>query len=524
LKRNIWKGAGLLAFAAFFSKLIGALYRIPLTNIVGAEGMGVYQLIFPIYSFLLSTSSGALPIAVSMLVSAKLAGDDKEEARKLITAAMSALLMTGIALTIALIALAKPIGRLQGSEDTALGYIAIAPAIFFVSGIAVLRGWFQGNGRLAPSAISQVSESIVKLGVGLALAWIFLPLGIAWAVFGALLGVTASELVTFVMLYIMYRKNNPALQLSFNIKNSKTKYKEITKLTIPMTLGNVIMPLIQIVDSFLVVNLLSRLFSASAATASYGLLTGPVNSLVNLPIVLGLSLGVAVIPHLAKNVEERNLISIKQKCDTGFKLALVIGVPFAFTYFALSEGIIRALYPAFSAAEITEAAMLLRISSFSVIALSAQQIYTSILQGLGNIYRPVKNMGIGAAVKIILDLALMPLIGIAGVAVASLACFVVTAALNLVSVRRLIGKSTDLFKNSGVILLSGVIMGAAVYAISYFTTGWLVPALTALVGGVLYLVLLLLFRVFTRSELSAMPLGKKLVAINDKIFSRGTTE
>lgn len=511
----------MLAFATFFAKLIGALYRIPLTNIVGAEGMGVYQLIFPIYSFLLSTSSGALPIAVSMLVSSRLAAGEKEEARKLVTAAMSALLMTGVALTIALIALARPIGRLQGSEDTALGYVAIAPAVFFVSGIAVLRGWFQGNGVFAPSAASQVSEAIVKLGVGLALARFLLPWGIAWSVFGALIGVTASEFVTFVMLYGIYRRKNPALRLSLDFKSSKTKYKEITKLTIPMTLGNVIMPLIQIVDSFLVVNLLSRYIGGPAATASYGLFTGPVNSLVNLPIVLGLSLGIAVIPHLAKNLEERNLAAIKQKCDTGFKLALVIGVPFAFIYFALSEGIIRLLYPAFNTGEVAEAALLLRISSFSVIALSAQQIYTSILQGLGNIYRPVKNMGIGAAIKIVLDVALMPLIGIAGVAVASFACFAVTAALNLVSVRNLIGKSADLFKNSGVILLSGVIMGAAVYVISYFTTGWLVPVLTAVVGGVLYLVLLLLFRVFSRAELSAMPLGNRLVAINDRIFHRG---
>jgi len=521
LKRTLWKGAGLLAFATFFSKFIGALYRIPLTNILGAQGMGVYQLIFPIYSFILSTSSGALPIAVSMLVSSRIARGEREEARKLITTAMSALLMTGIVLTFILVVLSGPLGSLQGSKDTRLGYLAIAPAIFFVSGIAVLRGWFQGTGHWAPSAASQVSESIVKLGVGLTLAYLFLPLGIAWSVFGAMAGVTLSELVTFFMLYGMYRKKNPRLNLTFDIKNSRQNYKEITRLTIPMTIGNVIMPTIQIIDSFLVVNLLSRAITGAAATASYGLLTGPVNSLVNLPIVIGLSLGIAVVPQIAKNKEEHNITAIKQKSDTAFKLALVIGVPFAFMYFALSEGIIRVLYPAFSAAEIAEASLLLRISCFSVIALSAQQIYTAIMQGLGSIYKPVKNMGIGAVVKIVLNLVLMPVIGIAGVAVASLACFVVTAVLNIIQVRILIGKSTNLFKNSGVILLSGVIMGAAVFAISFFTRGWALPLITAIVGALLYLAMLILFRVFNRGELAALPLGKKLVALNDKIFSRG---
>lgn len=511
----------MLAFATFFSKFIGALYRIPLTNILGAEGMGVYQLIFPVYSFILSTSSGALPIAVSMLVSSRIAKGERDEARKLVTNAMSALLMTGIALTFLLLIVAKPLGRLQGSQKTDLGYLAIAPAIFFVSGIAVLRGWFQGNGYLAPSAASQVSEAIVKLGVGITLAYVFLPLGIEWSVFGAMLGVTASELATFFLLYIIYRKKNPKLNLSLDFKNSKQNYKEITKLTIPMTLGNVIIPIIQIIDSFLVVNLLSRTVSGAAATASYGLLTGPVNSLVNLPIVIGLSLGIAVVPQLAKNKVERNIDAIKQKCDTVFKLALVIGVPFAFIYLAVSNGIIGLLYPSFSAAETAEAAMLLRISSVSVIALSAHQIYTSILQGLGDIYKPVKNLAIGAAVKIVLNLALMPVIGIAGVAVASITCFAIAATLNIISVRALIGKSLNIWKNSGIILLSGVIMGAAVFTISYFTTGKALPMVIAAVGGLLYFIMLILFRVFTRNELSGLPLGKKLVALNDKIFSKG---
>ncbi|HPO53488.1 MAG TPA: polysaccharide biosynthesis protein [Clostridia bacterium] len=521
MKKTIWKGAGLLAFATFFAKIIGALYRIPLTNILGAEGMGVYQLIFPIYSLLLSTSSGALPIAVSMLVSSRLARGEREEALKIVKNAMSALLITGIILTFILVVLSGTLGKLQGSTETRLGYLGIAPAIFFVSGIAVFRGWFQGNGILAPSAFSQISEAIVKLGVGLTLAAILMRYGIAWAVFGAMTGVTLSEIVTFVMLYIMYRQKNPRLNLSLDFKNSRQNYKEITRLTIPMTLGNIILPIVQMIDSFLVVNILSRAVPGPSAVASYGLLTGPVNSLINLPVVIGLSLGVAVIPQITKNKEERDISAIKQKSDTAFKLSLVIGAPFAFTYFALSEGIIKLLYPAFTAAQIAETSMLLRISCFSVIAMSAQQIYTSILQGLGSIYKPVKNMAIGAGIKIILNIALMPVIGIAGVAAASVACFTATAVLNIIQVRSLIGKSANLLKNSGVILLSGVIMGAAIFAIGYFTTGWALPFVTAVVGAALYLAMLLAFRVFSRDELAGLPLGGKLVAITDKIFTRG---
>lgn len=521
MKRGFLKGAGILTLATFFAKILGAFYRIPLTNIMGAEGMGVYQLIFPVYSFLLSTSSGALPIAISILVSAKLAKGEREEAEKVLHAAMSVLLMTGIFITLVLVLLSGPLGRLQGSSKAQLGYVAIAPSVFFVSGIAVLRGWFQGNGDMNPSAVSQVTEAIFKLGVGLTLAYIFFPLGIKWAVFGAMIGVTASEAVTFFTMYLMYRKKNPPFRLSFDWKESRKKYKEIIKISLPMTIGGMILPFTQIIDSLLVINILSLTREEAAATASYGLFTGFVSTLINLPIVLGLSLGIAVVPHLSHAKEERNIDSVKQKCDTALKLALMIGVPFAFLYLTMPAGILKFLYPALSGNELAEAVTLLRVGSVSVIALSVTQIYTSILQGLGDIYRPVKNMGIGSAVKITLDLILLPTIGIIGVAIASVACFFLTAILNFFSVTRLTGKSRQLLKNSGVIVLSGVIMSGVVLIINLVTTGRPATIIVAIVSAVLYFFFLLFFKAFSDSELLSLPFGKKLLSFSKIIRSRG---
>jgi stage V sporulation protein B len=517
MKKSFLRAAGLLALGMFLAKIIGAFYRIPLTNILGAEGMGVYQLIFPVYAFLLSTSSGALPLAISVMVADKLAADKKDEAKIILNSAMSVLMFMGVLITIGLLLLASPISRLQGNETAMLGYVAIAPAIFFVSGISVLRGWFQGNNNMLPSAISNFLEAVIKLAVGLTLAVILLPRGLKWGVFGALLGVTISEAVSFIVLYIIYRRKNERFRLNLNIRDARQKYREILKISIPITIGGMILPFSQIIDSMLVINILTGPLGNTGATASYGLFTGYVNTLINLPILLALSIGVAIIPQLSKGKAERNIELVKQKCNTAVKIALVIGVPFAILFLALPYGILTILYPSLAGAELTQAATLLRISAVSVIGLAATQIYTSILQGLGDMFKPMISLGIGVGVKLALTLILLPAIGIYGVAIASVACFATSALLNSIFVVKLTGPSPAFFKNSSVIFFSGVIMCGAVLLVSYFTAGRVMTIITAIVGGILYILFLLLFKAFDDNELKSMPFGKVLLKLSQKL-------
>lgn len=513
--------AGIMTAGLLLAKIIGAFYRIPLTNFLGAEGMGVYQLIYPIYSFMLSTSSGALPVAISLIVSEKLASGDKDGADNVLKNAMTVMLTTGALLAAALAALSKPIGLLQGNTDTVLGYLAIAPAILCVSGIAVLRGWFQGNSNMVPTAVSQITEAVVKLAAGLTLAYLLRGYGIPYAVFGAMLGVTLSEAVTLTVLYILYRKKEPPLRLTADFKTARSEYKQIIRISFPIMIGSVILPLTQIIDSLLVVNILARTQDAAGATASYGLFTGYVATLINLPIVLGLSLGIAVVPSLSDSKTERNITAIKEKCDSAVKLALIIGVPFAFVYATMGDGVLRLLYPSITAAELKEATLLLQIGAGSVISLSVAQIYTSILQGIGSTYKPVINMSIGAGFKIVLDLILLPTIGIAGVAVASLVCFVVAMLLNGYVEIKLLGKSPRLIKNSGVIVLIGVIMSAVILLARYFAHGKFAVLAVIIPAMAVYFLLLLVFGVFSENELYGLPFGAKLVKIAKKITLRG---
>lgn len=515
--RSFLKGATLIMLATVLAKVLGACYRIPLTNILGAEGMGVYQLIYPVYSLILTSSSGALPVAVSVLVASATSKGKTEEARKLVRSALAALLFAGIALAAALVLFSGLIGRLQGSEDTRWGYIAIAPSVFFVSGIAVFKGWFQGKANMLPTALSQITEAAVRLVAGLLLAYFLSGYGIAFSVAGALAGVSAAEGFTLLMLYIFYRKNNPPLALRLDYRKAKEEYKAILRISLPITVGSMIFPLTQFVDSFLVVNILSASVGTSAATASYGLLSGPVNTLINLPVTFALAVGVAVVPHLAKNRTEHDIDSIRLKLATAVKVSVAIGVPFAALFLAAPLEVLGFLYPALAPAELEEAGVLLRISALTVISLAVMQICVSVQQGLGDTRTPIINLAVGGAVKVVLDVALLFAIGIEGVAIASLLAFTTSATLNALSLTRLTGKNPDMLKNSGVILLCGVIICLPVPIAAVFGGSRALTLAVATVAGTIYLAALFVLPVFRKCELLSLPFGGKLAALSDKL-------
>lgn len=516
MKKSYLSGAAFLAMGILIAKIIGALYRIPLTNILGAEGMGIYQLIYPIYALLLAVSSGSLPVAVSVLVGAKTASGDKEGARATLRAAWRVLLWVGLGVSVALALLSGVIGNLQGNPLTRSGYCAVAPAIFFVAGIAVLRGWFQGLGDMKPTAASQIVENAARLVFGLGFAVLLKGRGIAAQAAGALAGVSVSEALTLVVLMIRFRRSGERLSGRRGGDAGKGVLRDLSQTALPVMIGGIVFPLTQMIDSFLVVNLLAPSVGVAAATAQYGLFTGPVNSLVNLPVVIGLSLGVAVVPGLSGEMQRHNLEGIRAKCRSALKIALIVGVPSAIAYLILADKALSFLYPVLSVAERRTAAVLLRVGALSVVLMSASQIFASILQGLSRPVAALKNAAFGGGCKLIAGLILLPTVGIVGVAAATLVGFALTLLLDWYDVRLLIGKTGGNFlQNAGVIVLCGVIMGAVIGAINLIPRDWaLFVAMAA--GSAVYLGTMLISGVLDRDELASLPLGEKLLAWRDR--------
>jgi stage V sporulation protein B len=515
-EKNFVKSATLLAASTIIAKFIGACYRIPLNNILGPEGMGLYQLVFPVFSLLLTLSSGAIPSAMSIMISQKRAMG--ENTKKFFFTCLITLSVIGFLVSFLLILFAEQIAALQANPMSYTGYLVIAPSIFFVSVMAVFRGYYMGVKNMVPPAISQISEGVIKLVAGLFFARYFIIRGLEFGVMGALLGVTISEIVTLIILFVMYREKE-SIKNYATIDEMRTNLKDLFRIAAPLTLGGIILPLSLFLDSIVIINVLKINQSVSSATLDYGLLSGTVAPIINLPIMLTLTLGIAVVPMISEERISRDLEGIKQKITMCVKLALTVGAPFSLLYIFLAENILSLLYPGLSAAQLATASTIMRIESFNIIFLSLGQIYSSLLQALGRVKQPVTILFVCVVIKTALSVVLMRFFGIAGAALASLSAFLINAIFNIIIMQNLIGKVPQIVKDTSLIAISGAILSMVVFGMSFLLSDYWAIFVILPISGLAYIIALLAIGVFSQSELKSLPLSTIWIKI-DKIFRR----
>lgn len=542
MKKNpgyLFTGAGMLAVCSVIAKLLGALYRIPLTNVIGGEGMGLYQMVFPLYTLLLTVSSGGLPVAISRLVAVKLSKGDERGARKILRVALIALGAVGAAGSLVLALLARPIARLQGNPAAALAYYGISPSVALVCLLSCYRGYYQGRENMLPSAASQLVEQAIKLVAGLSLAARFSVRGLEFSVLGALLGVSLSELAATVALALYHAfvsarerrgrtermrrlaslevvedgaffSSAPATAIGENGEEKTTRGESgeaaaraaasdfagdltagaglaaageslqsscartvkrdastvkailfaIAAVALPVTFGSLVMPLTQLVDSVMIINVLTGLgLSAAEATAAYGLLSGTVMTIVNMPVVVIFAFSAALLPKVAKVCSDPPAVA--REAGYSFRLCAALGLWASLALFAFAEPVVRLLYSGISVEQQTLCAGLLRLSSFTVFYVSAVQVATAVLQGLDRARVPAVNLLAGALVKVAVTAILLFKIGIYGAVVGSIGCYAVTAALDLLAVRRAVPLYVPAAKAAAPFLAAAAFLPAA---------------------------------------------------------------
>ena len=306
IKRNkghMLSGAAVLAIGSVLAKVLGALYRVPLTNILGAEGMGMYQLVFPVFALFMVLSTAGIPTALSRMVAEKRA--EGAPTKKYLVSAIIVLATLGTLLAILTFALSGQLARWQGNAETRTGFMIVAPTLILVSLIAGFRGWFQGEMYMLPTAVSNIIEQVVKLAVGIGLSVALLPRGVTAAVNGALLGIALSEACALAYLIITFLVRGKKLKGEM-LHVTRTEAHVMFKVAFPIAIVAVLMPLSGFFDSVIIVNMLkSSGVAQELATAQYGLLSGPVNSLINMPIVIIMSLAVVIVPSSAASLLQR---------------------------------------------------------------------------------------------------------------------------------------------------------------------------------------------------------------------------
>lgn len=443
--RTFFNGAIILIIFNILGKIIGAIYRIPLARILGGVGMGQYQLVFPIYCLILTLSTSGIPSSISKMVAEFNIKKEYGNSKKLLW--ISTLLLSFISVVgfIFVIFFAKNIASFQGNSDTYICFYGIAPAIIFVGVISAFRGFFQGNLKMTPTAISMLIEQVFKMIFGLVLANYFSRFSVTASVFGALVGITISEFASFLFLliyYVVYRKKMRYFD-SGNVIDNKKIRNRLLKLSIPITFGGLITPITAMVDSFLVINLLIFSgFSSISATGLLGLQAGVVEPLINLPVVISISVATALLPNISSLMAQNSNEKVNELIQKSFQISLCISIACALCYIIFGKQILFFLYgKSFEEYELLTATKLLFFGSANILFLSLVQITAGILNGLGKPNLTVKSLIIGCMFKIVLEVILVSVkqINIFGVTISAGICYFIVFTLNYRQIKKLTG-------------------------------------------------------------------------------------
>ena len=420
--RKFFQNAAIVSLGGLLSKGIGVLYRIPLANLLGGYGEGLYQMAYPLFCLMLTFSSAGIPAVVARAVAAEHAAGREGET---LPAALRLFAGLGAFAALLMCLLARPVAHLQGDDGLSGCYLALAPAVFFVALLAVLRGWWQGRSEMAPTALSELVEQLVKAGAGLLLAARF-PHDPVRAARAALFAVTLSEAAALCFLAMRVQQRRRLLPVRRGGRGSELLFSAL-----PVMANAALLPLSQMLDSVLVVRLLSR--HTARAVHMYGLFAGSALSLTALPATLCCGLVAAAVPAVASCIARGDHAEGRRRALFALGVTLALALPCAAGLLALAPVIVKTLYPALDAQDAAMLVRLVRLLSVSAATLAAVDTLAACLTAMGRARRAALSMLIALAVKAGLQCLLVgsPAAGIAGAAAAVNVCYLVAFFLDL---------------------------------------------------------------------------------------------
>jgi O-antigen/teichoic acid export membrane protein len=528
------KGAAILGAAGLVSKLLGAVYRIPYQNIAGDIGLYVYMQVYPLYTTLLILATAGFPIAISKIVSERVALGDVSGARKAFRVASVSLIVLGLFFFALLYAGAPLVSRFMGDEHLTMPLRAVSWSLLLVPMVAILRGYFQGHQNMLPTGVSQVIEQLVRV--------VFILIAAYWAMIayrdpylagtGAVFAAFPGALAAILVLLWYWRRGtygDSFLSGGGNVGTVETwsnrqVLRSLLYYALPICLGALVLPLIPLVDSITVVNMLqwSGTDEELAKVVKGAFDRG--QPLIQFGTFFATSLSLALVPAISEAAAQGQRQVIANRTEIAIRLTFLLGLPASFGLALLAEPVNVMLY---GDAKGTEA---LAIQSFTIVFATLSIASAGILQGLGRVMRPARNLFIGVIVKLVLNIALVPFWGISGAASATVVAYAVAMGLNVLGVRKYTGARIgfrDIVTKPFVsVLVMAVVValvewGAAAllkYAVRSDRLLYSLVAVSAVAsGGVVYLMALLKTGALTRSDIRFLPKGERLASLLSRL-------
>ena len=513
------KGTTILAAAGIASKILGAIFRIPLTNMIGAKGQSYYSVAYNIYYLLYVLATAGFPVAISRMVSARIAKNDHINAHKSYKLAMKVSVTLGALGFAFLFFGAGAIANAYKIPGAEASIRALSLALLITPLVATLRGYYQGRQQMSSTAITEIVEQFFRVVVGLSLAYSFYKTSLEKAAGGATFGASVGTTAALVVMYVIYirDKNNRASmfeQSRIIDETDKQRLKELIRFIIPITLGAIVLPLMFNIDSAMVVRrLLASGWDRATAETKFGLMSGFVDPIVSLPNIFIDAICISLMPAVTTAYTLKNQAQLDNHVRTGLKTMMIIATPCTVGLIVLAKPILTMLFYK-RMDEAIMAVPLLRILALSIVATAIMRTFLVSLQGIGQMMIPIWNLCIGAVFKAVVSYTLLGVyaINVSGAPIGSIAAYVVAGILNYFALKKHANIKIDA---AGVFikpLLSAAIMGVAtmlVYKLSFMIIGsnTLSVFISILAALIVYFITVFKTGAVTKDEIQLMPKG-----------------
>lgn len=463
-KKSFISGAIILMLAGFIVRILGFVYRIYLSNLIGAEGMGLFSLIFPVYSLIVLTLSAGVTTAVSKMVAAELAQNHPVNLRRITRCGLAFVICLGIAVSVLMYFNADFIAKvILKDERTYLSLLMLVPCIPAIAAASALKGYFYGIQDVSPTAVSQIVEQLVRMALVFGAAAYFLKMGLEYACALATLGMALGEIANLVVLFIVYRfkrKKEAAGKSRTGFIRKRIIFREIIGVTVPISFNRFITSAMSAVELILIPRrLLAGGLDYQSSIAEFGKLSGMVMPLINFPSLVTMSLATTLVPAIAEAVSLKRFKTVNYRISKSIQITFIIGFIFTALFINFPDQIGSFLYKK------EDIGSMLYLLAFTCVFMYLQQTLLGIMNGLGKQGVSLRNSIIGSAIRIGFVYYCIPGYGIRGYVwgiILSTACVCV---LNLYTVIKTTGMILD-FRNW--IVKPGLVGAAMITTGKYF--------------------------------------------------------
>lgn len=491
-KQSFITGAFLLAAATGLGKIFSAIFKIPLDRLfLHADGMAIFNGAYNIYMFFFSAATAGVPLAISQRIAFS---DTKDEEESVVSTALIFTCLSLFAAAFAIFVFAEPIAAFIGMEDCTLPLRVMSPALVFCGITATLRGYFQGKMNMYPSALSQVSDSFGRLLIGFFMAYFLSALPLSMVCAGAIGGVPFGAFLSALILIAAAKKSHLHIRLHFSVK----QLKKLLTAAIPITITASLHPIFNLSDTLSVVPTLKAAGFLNPQNA-FGCLSRSA-TLYALPVSIATAVAASVLPAVAEYTKTSNVKALNRDASMATRLALVISVPCAAGFMAISKGILNFLF------ENSSNYLTLVFIAVSAVFLSVGEVMACILQGAGKIRCTVIAASVAIAAKLGFNILFMHVWGVNGAAAATSLSYLVFLLILLVFIKT----STAIRLSLTAHLVKPLFCGMLCFTAAYLASLKLSTFLSIIIAAIVYIPAVFLTRLVEIGEINQIFSGHKI--------------